>query len=50
MFLEDLESGNAGSLLDEAQNYVNDFNEKQAKMIPITEGYLLYRKGSGMLS
>ena len=50
LFLEDLESGSTGSILDQAETFIKDFSNQKIKMTPLIEGYLIYRKGSGMLA
>ena len=48
IFIDDLESGDAGSILDEAIDLHKRY--KELKFMPSSEGYVLYRKGTGLMT
>lgn len=45
--MEELESGDTGSILEHAQKYCTDF--QNLEIIPSTEGQLILKKGNGIM-
>ena len=48
IFIDDLETGDTGSILDEAVELHNRYQEM--KLIPSVQGEIIFRKGSGIMS
>ena len=50
IFIDELQSGDAGSVLEQAAAFCQDFEQSKVELSSITQGYLLCRRGHGMMS
>lgn len=49
IFMDELENGTTGSLLDVAENFSKEFLEEYGEVPAVIQGYIVYKKPKGLL-